>query len=583
MLNRLLRALGLSLALAVLIWPIASIAAGPLPGLWVTPLELDFGPVGVGVTSPPQVVTITNTGNDTLTNFAGGAPFDPQFGATQNCAGGVAPGASCQYTFTFTPNAVGVFSSSSNSSTNAGPFVIKLHGEGVGPKLSVSPLSLNFGHQFVFATSASQVVTIRNTGLAMLTDFAGGAPFRTEFGATQNCAGGVAPGASCQYTFTFTPSSTGTITSTSNSSTNAGPFVIKLQGTGTTPLRRPPNAPRLDVSPLELDFGPVGVGVTSPPQVVTITNSGPATLTDFAGGAPFDPQFGATQNCAGGVAPGASCQYTFTFKPSAVGIFSSSSNSSTNAGPFVIKLHGEGVGSKLSVSPLELDFGDVPLNTTSAPQVVTIRNTGLATLTDFAGGAPFDPQFGATQNCAVGVAPGASCQYTFTFKPTAAGLFSSSSNSSTNAGPFVIKLHGQSGSVPLGAGLSFTPNPVAPGHVTRLELALSNQNRATMVDDVALTISLPAGLQVAAAPEVATTGCGAGAVDAAAGARAIGLTGARVGVGAACLIHVNVAAGSFGSYPVSIGAIRSSNSGASGGTSAVLRVAFASYLDLIRR
>jgi hypothetical protein len=289
-------------------------------------------------------------------------------------------------------------------------------------------------------TGATQTVTIRNTGLATLTAFAGGAPFDTHFGASQNCAGGVAPGGSCQYFFTFTPTATGTVTTTSNSSTNAGPFIIDLSGTG-QPLVFPLN-PLLWVTPLVLDFGPVGVGFTSATQTVTITNQGNGTLGNFAGGAPFDTQFGASQNCAGGVAAGASCQYTFSFTPASVGDFSTTSNSSTNAGPFIIELHGTGVGPGLSVSPLALDFGPVPLGTMSAPQIVTIRNTGLATLTAFAGGAPFDTQFGASQNCAGGVAPGASCQYTFRFTPTKGGYTFSSSNSSTNAGGFIIKLQG---------------------------------------------------------------------------------------------------------------------------------------------
>lgn len=39
------------LVLVGLLWPIGMIAADPLPELWITPLELDFGPVGVGATS----------------------------------------------------------------------------------------------------------------------------------------------------------------------------------------------------------------------------------------------------------------------------------------------------------------------------------------------------------------------------------------------------------------------------------------------------------------------------------------------------------------------------------------------------
>jgi hypothetical protein len=63
---------------ALLVTAVAS-AAGP--ALWVTPLELDFGPVGVGVAAPTQIVTITNVGDAPITGWAGGALTAP-FNAT---------------------------------------------------------------------------------------------------------------------------------------------------------------------------------------------------------------------------------------------------------------------------------------------------------------------------------------------------------------------------------------------------------------------------------------------------------------------------------------------------------------------
>jgi len=240
----------------------------------------------------------------------------------------------------------------------------------------------------------------------------------------------------------------------------------------------------------------------------------------------------------------------------------------------------------LWVTPLELDFGEVGVGTTSAQQVVTITNTGSATLTNFAGGAPFDSQFGAFQNCAGGVAPGASCQYTFYFQPTATGVFSTTSNTSTNAGPFVIKLYGQSGTVPADATLSFSSNPVAPGGVSRMTIALSNRNRTAVLDDVALDMTLPPGVRIAATPEASVSACGEATVAAVAGANTLELAGAQVGRGEPCLVGVNVTAPGAGAYTISTGAISSSNGGAGSGASAVLRVAvpeFKLFLPLVRR
>ena len=413
--------------------PVQSAADGPK--LWVTPLSLDFGPVGVGYTSATQVVTITNVGTSMLADFAGGGIYPP-FWAGQDCAGGVLPGEHCHYHFRFSPEATGTFSTTSNSSTNAGPFSIEVRGTGVGAGLHVSPLSLDFGSVLSGSTSLEQIVTITNTGMSTLTNFAGGGVY-PPFSAGQDCADGVPPGGHCHYYFDFSPTSTGTFTTTSNSSTNAGPFSIALQGRGRTVIF--PSGQR--VTPRSLDFGPVGVGLESGPLVVTVTNqSWFITLTNFAGGGLYAP-FQVSQNCAGGVPPGESCQYYFRFAPTATATYSATSTSSNNVGTFSIDVRGTGVGAALYVTPLWLDFGPVPITTTSEVQAATIYNTGMSTLSNFAGGGLYPP-FQVSQNCAGGVPPGDSCRYYFRFHPTALGRYTGYSSSSTNGGSFVIKVQG---------------------------------------------------------------------------------------------------------------------------------------------
>lgn len=550
-----------------------------IPSAWITPLEIDFGPVGVGFSSAVHTVTIRNTGTTTLTNFAGGAPFDPQFNASQNCAGGVAPGASCSYFFRFSPTAVGVFTTTSNSSTNAGNFVIALRGQGVGAGLHVTPLSLDFGRVLSGATSATQAVIIRNTGATTLTNFAGGAPFDPQFNASQNCASGVAPGGSCQYFFSFSPKQIGVFSTTSSSSTNAGAFQIALQGEGTLLF-----APLFNdkwVTPLELDFGPVGVGFTSPAQTVYITNTGMSLLTGFAGGAPFDPQFKAFQNCAGGVAPGAGCQYTFYFAPNSAGVFTTTSNSSTNAGPFVITLRGQGVGASHSVSPLSLDFGYVPVGNVSPAQVVTITNTSPTTLTNFAGGAPFDTQFNATQNCASGVPPGGSCRYTFTFQPNALGRFTTTSSSSTNGGPIVIQLAG--GVAPPTLDMTFEPPLATVGQSVTLRYLLTNTNQSMAATGVAFNNTLPAGVKVASpANAAASPECNAPTLTAAPGSGSVAMTNAAIVAGETCVVTVEVYAESAGNF-LNAAAASSVNGGASNAATATLTAQHVLNLPLIVR
>jgi parallel beta-helix repeat protein len=69
----------------------------------------------------------------------------------------------------------------------------------------------------------------------------------------------------------------------------------------------------------------------------------------------------------------------------------------------------------ITLAPSSLTFGPQPLGTTSAPQAVTLTNTGNQTLL-FA--IFVDPNFGQTNNCGSSLAAGASCTINMTFSPT---------------------------------------------------------------------------------------------------------------------------------------------------------------------
>jgi hypothetical protein len=413
---------------------------------WVTPLELNFGPVGVGATSQQMIATITNSGSAPLTGWAGGGVNSP-FSASQDCniSGGVLPGSSCHYFFTFSPTSPGSFTATSSSTTNAGSINIILHGTGVGASLTYDAHALDFGDLYtnnrVPAVAPTQVVTIKNTGLVPLTSWAGGA-VPAPFSASQDCniAGGVLPGDSCHYFFSYSPTATGSYTATSTSSTNGGTISVDVSGKAHSILL---SGGGQQASPLALDFGPTGVG-NSAQLAVAVTNHGLSNITGWAGGgvqAPFD----SSQDCniAGGLPPGATCHFYYTFQPTSAGAFSSVSNVSDSFGNFSISLQGTGLAPSMTADALWLDYGPVGIRE-SSQQVVTITNTGQTPLTGWAGGAVPAP-FSGSQDCnnPGGVLPGDSCHFYYTFAPTATGSFSATSTFSANAGTISIKLQGQ--------------------------------------------------------------------------------------------------------------------------------------------
>ncbi len=93
---------------------------------------------------------------------------------------------------------------------------------------------------------------------------------------------------------------------------------------------------------------------------------------------------------------------------------------------------GTSTGSKITstgfgVAPLDLDFGNVVLGATGTVPIVITNLTAAPLTPNYAGGAPNDPTyFGGSQNCAgVELASNGSCQFTYTFSPTAQGPFTS--------------------------------------------------------------------------------------------------------------------------------------------------------------
>jgi hypothetical protein len=326
-------------------------ATAPTPAISVSPTSLSFSQT-VNTTSSAQTVTVSNTGNATLTvsgvSLTGADAT--QFSQTNNCSS-VAAGSSCTISVTFNPTSAGSKSASISISHNASgsPTTSSLVGTGIAagvasPVISVSPTSISFGSQAVNATSAAQVITIRNTGSASLVVTSITSTDITQFPGSQTCtAANIAPNATCSISVSFKPSSSGAKNATVSITHNASgsPSTISLSGTGTAAP-----TPVISVNPTSLSFSQT-VNTTSSAQTVTVSNTGNATLT-VSGvsltGADAG-QFSQTNNCSS-VAAGSSCTISVTFAPTSAGAKSASISITHNASgsPTTVVLSGTGTG-----------------------------------------------------------------------------------------------------------------------------------------------------------------------------------------------------------------------------------------------
>jgi hypothetical protein len=88
-----------------------------------------------------------------------------------------------------------------------------------------------------------------------------------------------------------------------------------------------------------------------------------------------------------------------------------------------VALTGTVVVPTFTVLPSPIAFGPQAVNTTSAPQVVTVTNTGSAPLaiSSVTLGAPNPGQFNRVNNCPATLPAGNSCTVSVTFRPTSLG------------------------------------------------------------------------------------------------------------------------------------------------------------------
>lgn len=198
----------------------------------LNPSSLTFSAQDLGTTSAVRTVSLSNQGTATL-NIAS-IVVSGEFLQSNNCGASLAPGASCTINVQFRPLALGTRNGTLSVTDNApgSPQSVSLTGTGIGPTASLSPTSLDFGGQRAGFPTATQRVTLSNTGTGAMTISA--ITVSADFTQSNNCGASVAAGASCFIDVAFSPaaSSTGLRTGTLQVTTNApgSPHSATLSG-----------------------------------------------------------------------------------------------------------------------------------------------------------------------------------------------------------------------------------------------------------------------------------------------------------------------------------------------------------------
>jgi HYDIN/CFA65/VesB family protein/centrosomal CEP192-like protein/ASPM-SPD-2-Hydin domain-containing protein len=308
--------------------------------LAINPTSVNFGNVAVG-SNNPQTITLSNTGNASLTisaASASGTGFSISglaVGTTINA------GQNTTFTATFTPTSGGSPAGNISISSNApnSPATIALTGTGTQPLISANPTSANLG-SVVVGSSNSQGIKLTNTGNATLT-FSSVTTTGNGFSITGlSTSTTIAAGGSVTFDAVYTPASaSGAVNGSVLLADNGSPaqLTIPLSGTGVAANTQ------LGASSPSLSFGNVNLN-TSSQMTTTLTNTGNTNVT-ITGVSVTGAGF-STSGVSSGLTlqPTQTATLTVTFDPTATGTVSGAGVTITSNAPTMqIPLSGAGV------------------------------------------------------------------------------------------------------------------------------------------------------------------------------------------------------------------------------------------------
>ena len=205
----------------------------------LSPNILQFGSVELGSVTPPQTMTLSNPGTQTLT--IGSVSIPASFPYTTNCGTTLAAGTSCTFNVRYAPANQSSTSTYVSIYTNASEGSVSAFLGGtpiVTYQLTADRNSLDFGSHARLSSSV-RTITLANSGSGSIysasTAIAGADA--TSFSVTSTCYFSQ-PAGSCPLQITFKPTRTGpaAATLTISSYTGMTPVSISLSGSGAGPI-----------------------------------------------------------------------------------------------------------------------------------------------------------------------------------------------------------------------------------------------------------------------------------------------------------------------------------------------------------
>jgi len=423
--DKMVRSLALALLLGLCLSALGPSVVQPSPKneahsliLCAAPASVDFGKMSLHSPSAPAFVTITNCGKTNIVIDRVSTTNSREFTGIDSCPKqpiALAPKAACTVGVRFYPDVEGPRQSDLLISTSKKDQVtVRLAGTGVASTTTLSSTQVIFLPQLLGTQSKTSIVRIRNGSIehALHLD---SARVEGDFVLVPELVPCAAPGElsasmTCDLAVSFAPRTLGSLDGRLiiNDSDPASPHVIGLHGTGTG----------IEISPAQLSWDRTVVGATGEPKEFKIRAVGehPIQIESIETQGDFEQH-----NSCGTELRATSCTVTVAFTPKQSGkrvgtVRIMDSDPTRPQSVFLI-----GQGGVAAFLPSALVFEPQKPGTTSAPQMVTLRNYGNNPFTistiDVAGDFAVP-----AKTCGQSLQAGQSCTISVTFSPTRSGV-----------------------------------------------------------------------------------------------------------------------------------------------------------------